>query len=47
MPVYSCPCLNVKIHVESTEAERAALEDIKDVLECTLDSKAVQMVSIL
>ncbi|KAJ2849938.1 hypothetical protein IWW36_002287 [Coemansia brasiliensis] len=41
--VYSCTCLNVRAYVQAASSERVALEDTADVLECTLDSRAIQV----
>ncbi|KAJ2449722.1 hypothetical protein EV183_004735 [Coemansia sp. RSA 2336] len=41
--VYSCTCLNVRAYVQTASSERTALEDTADVLECTLDSRAIQV----
>ncbi|KAI9504323.1 hypothetical protein GGI25_004380 [Coemansia spiralis] len=43
LKTYACTCLNVRVHVQHTADERAALEDIANVLECTLDSSAIQV----
>ncbi|KAJ1938835.1 hypothetical protein GGF37_004650 [Kickxella alabastrina] len=34
--IYGCRCLNVRVHVESTADERTSLENIQNVLQCTL-----------
>ncbi|KAJ2470569.1 hypothetical protein GGI02_002839, partial [Coemansia sp. RSA 2322] len=39
----SCTCLNVRVHAQITGSQRSSLEDIDNVLECILDSEAIQV----
>ncbi|KAJ2514986.1 hypothetical protein H4217_005449 [Coemansia sp. RSA 1939] len=41
--VHACACLNVRVNVQDTAEQRTTLEDIENVLECTLDSSAIHV----
>ncbi|ORX67998.1 hypothetical protein DL89DRAFT_39761 [Linderina pennispora] len=41
--IYSCACLNVRIHAASIAEQQTSLEDITGVRECRLATKAVQV----
>ncbi|PIA16776.1 hypothetical protein COEREDRAFT_81118 [Coemansia reversa NRRL 1564] len=41
--VFGCTCLNVRAHVESVAEQRTSLEDNTNLLECVLDSTAIQV----
>ncbi|KAJ1768238.1 hypothetical protein IW140_003709 [Coemansia sp. RSA 1813] len=41
--IHACACLNVRVNVQDTAEERTTLEDIENVLECTLDSSAIRI----
>ncbi|KAJ1732549.1 hypothetical protein LPJ61_001989 [Coemansia biformis] len=41
--VFACACLNVRVCAEDVAEQRTSLEDNADVLECTLDSSAIQV----
>ncbi|KAJ2051298.1 hypothetical protein GGI16_006823 [Coemansia sp. S142-1] len=40
---FACGCLNLRVHTQTTSDKRTSLEDISDVLECQLDSEAIQV----
>ncbi|KAJ1938854.1 hypothetical protein FBU59_004311 [Linderina macrospora] len=41
--IYSCACLNVRVHATSVAEQLAPLEDIAGVRQCYLASKAVEV----